>query len=113
MKVAVLQPTPIKNVLFQRDQYLLVPESSGCYVLTNPENEILYIGQAIRFNQRFQQHLDNPEKTQPTKNGIAWRFWFLEYDSKNLSFLENSWLQEFQQIEGRLPVLNKVQAPIG
>jgi predicted GIY-YIG superfamily endonuclease len=112
MEVSELQPTPIKNVLFQRDKYLLVPELSGCYVLTNTANEILYIGQAVQFNQRFQQHLDNPQKTQPTRNGIAWKFWFLEYDLKKLSFLENSWLQEFQRKEGCLPILNKVPAPV-
>ena len=113
MKIYRLQPKPIKNVLFQRDQYLQVPKSSGCYVLVNTGDDILYIGQAVNFNQRFQHHLDNPEKTRPTQEGIAWRFWYLEYDSKRLSFLENTWLQGFQQKEGRLPVLNKVQAPIG
>jgi excinuclease UvrABC nuclease subunit len=113
MKVSELQPPPTKNILFQRDQYLLVPELSGCYVLTNTDDNILYIGQAVKFNQRFQQHLDNPKKILPTQEGIAWRFWFLEYDSKKLSFLENSWLQEFQRKEGHLPILNKVQAPIG
>ena len=113
MKVNELQPLPIKNILFQRDQYLLVPELSGCYILVNTDNEILYIGQTVNFNQRFQEHLDNPEKTRPTREGIAWKFWYLEYDTKKLSFLENSWLQEFQQKEGHLPILNKVQAPIG
>jgi len=113
MKVNELQPLPIKNILFQRDQYLLVPELSGCYILVNTDNEILYIGQTVNFNQRFQGHLDNPEKTCPTREGIAWKFWYLEYDAKKLSFLENTWLQEFQRKEGRLPILNKAQAPIG
>jgi excinuclease UvrABC nuclease subunit len=113
MKVSKLHPPPIGNILFQRDQYLLLPESSGCYVLANTYDNILYIGQAVNINQRFQQHLNNQEKTRPTQEGIAWRFWFLEYDSKKLSFLENSWLQEFQIKEGCLPILNKVQAPIG
>jgi predicted GIY-YIG superfamily endonuclease len=113
MKINELQPPPMKNILFQRDQYLKVPELSGCYVLVNNDNDILYIGQAVNFNQRFQQHLDNPEKTQPTREGTAWKFWYLEYDIKKLSFLENTWLQEFQQKEGHLPILNKIQAPIG
>ena len=113
MKVHELNPQPVKNILFQRDQYLLIPKLSGCYVLVNTDNDILYIGQAVNFNQRFQQHLDNPEKTSPTRIGIAWKFYFLEYDIKKLSFLENTWLQEFQQKEGHLPILNKVQAPIG
>ena len=113
MKVHELNPQPIKNISFQRDQYLLIPKLSGCYVLVNTDNDILYIGQAVNFNQRFQQHLDNPEKTSPTQEGIAWKFYFLEYDTKKLSFLENTWLQEFQQKEGHLPILNKVQAPIG
>ena len=113
MKVHELNPQPVKNILFQRDQYLLMPKLSGCYVLVNTDNDILYIGQAVNFNQRFQQHLDNPEKTSPTRKGIAWKFYFLEYDIKKLSFLENTWLQEFQQKEGCLPILNKVQAPIG
>jgi len=92
---------------------LLIQKIPGCYVLVNTDNDILYVGQAININQRFQQHLDNPENTSPTREGIAWKFYFLEYDTKKLSFLENSWLQEFQQIEGQLPILNKVQAPIG
>lgn len=112
MKVSELQPPPIKNILFQRDRYLLVPELSGCYVLANTCDNILYIGQTVNINQRFQQHLNNPEKTRCTQEGLAWKFWFLECDSKRLSFLENSWLQEFQRKEGCLPILNKVQAPI-
>jgi len=113
MKIYELQPKPDKNILFQRDQYLLIPKLSGCYVLANTDNDILYIGQAVNFHQRFQQHLDNPEKTHPTREGIAWKFWYLEYDNKKISFLENTWLQEFQQKEGHLPILNRVQAPIG
>ena len=113
MKISELKPPPIKNVLFQRNKYLLVPDFSGCYALTNTENDILYIGQAKNFNQRFQQHLDNPDKTTPTKEGVAWKFWYLEYDSIKLTFLENTWLQDFQRNEGCLPILNKVQAPIG
>jgi excinuclease UvrABC nuclease subunit len=113
MKINELQPPPIKKVLFQREQHLLVPKISGCYVLVNTDNDILYIGQAVNFNHRFQDHLDNPEKINPTREGIAWNFFYLEYDTKKLSYLENTWLQEFQQQEGRLPILNKVQAPIG
>jgi excinuclease UvrABC nuclease subunit len=112
MKVSELQPRPLKNILFQRNQYLLVPALSGCYVLANTADAILYIGQTLKINQRFQQHLNSPEKIQPTREGIAWKFWFLEYDSKKLSFLENSWLQEFLQKEGRLPLGNKIQAPL-
>jgi excinuclease UvrABC nuclease subunit len=113
MKVYELQPPPTKKLLFQRDQYLQVPELSGCYVLANTDDDILYAGQAVNLKQRFQHHLDNPEKTHPTREGIAWKFWYLKYDNKKLSFLENTWLQEFQQREGKLPILNKVQAPIG
>jgi excinuclease UvrABC nuclease subunit len=90
----------------------MVPDKSGCYVLSTFDNQILYIGQAVNLCKRFLQHLDNPEKTQPTSNGTAWLFWFFEYNAEKLSFLENSWLQEYQQLTGELPVLNKVQAPI-
>lgn len=86
---------------------------AGCYVLTSFEDDILYIGLSDNLHNRFQQHLDNPEKTGMTKNGKAVWFYFLEYEVINLEKLERSWLHQYECIHGNLPVLNKFNSPVG
>lgn len=112
MKVNELTPEPRDKVLFKISSYKLVPQENGCYVLTNFENEILYIGLAKNINNRFKQHLENPEKTNPTKEGKAIWFYFKVFDPKNLEKLERSWLNQFANIQGRRPILNKKDSPI-
>lgn len=113
MKVEELIPLPRDKVPFKLSYFKSVPKESGCYILTTFDNDILYIGLTDNLFGRFQQHLDNPEKTNPTKEGKTFWFYYLKYNSENLQKLERTWLNQFDNIHGRLPILNKVNSPIG
>ena len=112
MKISKLFPLPEKKVHFKLSSFQLVPKRTGCYVLTTFENEILYIGLTGNLFDRFQQHLQNPEKTTATIQGRAVWFYFTFYDPINLPKLERSWLNQFLALHGEMPVLNKVSSPV-
>jgi excinuclease UvrABC nuclease subunit len=112
LKVDQLNPRPAQKLQFRLSSYKYVPKTSGCYVLTTFDENILYIGLTDSFFDRFQQHLNNPEKTNQTKNGKAVWFYFTEYDTNNLPRLERTWLNQYASIHGELPILNKVSSPI-
>lgn len=112
MKIDELTPKPTDKVQFKLAFFKAVPQENGCYVLTTFDNDILYIGLATNLNNRFKQHLDNPEKTNPTLEGKAIWFHFMTFDPKNLSKLERTWLNQFSSKHGRLPILNKVNSPV-
>ena len=112
MKIVELKPMPKDKVRFKLASYKSVPKASGCYVLTTFTYDILYIGLSDNLFIRFQKHLDNLEKTSPTPDGKAIWFYFATYNPKNLPKLERTWLNQFSDIHGRRPVLNKVDSPI-
>lgn len=112
MTTEELIPKPTDKVLFKLAAHKVVPQENGCYVLTTFENDILYIGLATNLNNRFKQHLDNSEKTKPTLEGKAIWFHFTTFDLKNLPKLERTWLNQFSDKHGRLPILNKVNSPV-
>lgn len=112
MKIEELSPQPKEKLQFRLSAFRSVPKETGCYVLTTFENDILYIGLSDNLYSRFQQHLDNPEKTNPTKEGKAFWFYFMKYDATNLPRLERTWINQFPAIHGKLPLLNKVNSPV-
>jgi predicted GIY-YIG superfamily endonuclease len=112
MKIDELTPKPTNKVQFKLTSFKNVPQENGCYVLTTFEDDILYIGLATNLYNRFQQHLDNPEKTNPTSEGKAIWFYFSTFDPKNLPKLERTWLNQFLNKHGRLPTLNKINSPV-
>ncbi len=112
MKIEELIPLPKDKVHFKLASFKFVPKKEGYYVLTTFDNDILYIGLSDNLFDRFQQHLGNPEKTNPTKEGKAIWFYFTTYDPKNLPKLERSWINQFDTKHGRKPILNKVSSPI-
>jgi len=112
MKVEKLIPIPKDKVLFKLSFFKSVPKETGCYVLTTFDNDILYIGLSENLSDRFKQHLDNPEKTNPTKEGKAVWFYFITYDPKNLPKLERTWINQFVALHGQLPILNTVNSPV-
>ena len=112
MTVAELLPPPNLKVLFNLSSFRRVPVRSGCYVLTTSAEMILYVGLATNLSIRFQQHLDNPGKTKPTKEGRAYLFHYLECEGKNLNQLERSWLNQYAAKHGCRPVLNKADSPV-
>lgn len=112
MTISELTPQPSEKVAFKLSSFKIVPKLSGCYVLTTFNNEILYIGLTDSLYSRFQQHLDNPEKTNPTKIGKAVWFFYLLYDVNNLPKLERTWINQYVSNNGELPVLNKINSPV-
>ena len=112
MKIEKLVPKPTQRIIFNLSSNYLLPKASGCYVLSTYDDIIIYIGLANNLNNRFKQHLDNPEKTNPTTEGKATWFYYKLYDSKNLEKLERTWLNQFQSLHGRFPILNKTSSPL-
>lgn len=112
MKLEELIPLPEDKVHFNLASFKFVPKERGCYVLTTFEMDILYIGFSGNLNDRFKQHIDDPEKTSTTKEGKSVWFYFKTYDIKDLNNLERTWLHQFAAMHGRLPILNKVKSPI-
>lgn len=112
MKIRELDPQPLIKELFRFSSLKYIPKEAGCYVLVTFDNNILYIGLTSDLSARYQQHLNNPGKTNTTKEGKAVWFYFMLYDSNNLPKLERTWINSFVAVHGSLPFLNKVNSPI-
>jgi len=112
MKVNELVPVPTEKVLFKLPSFKLLPKQAGCYVITTYYDEILYIGLSDNLFNRFQQHLNNPAKTNPTEIGKAVWFHYIIYNSLQLERLERTWLNQYESLNGRLPLLNKLNSPV-
>lgn len=111
MKVKELHPLPTKKVLFKFSSFKFLPKSSGCYAIANFLDDIIYIGLSENLFDRFQQHLNNSEKTGITENGRAIWFYFI-LKTENLEALERTWLNQYVAIHGMRPILNKIDSPI-
>ena len=112
MTIEKLKPLPTNKVPFALTSYNQVQKVQGCYILTTYDNQILYIGLATNLYTRFRNHLDTPEKTNPTADGKAVWFHYTTFDPKNLPKLERTWLNQFLNFHGRFPILNKTSSPI-
>jgi predicted GIY-YIG superfamily endonuclease len=110
MNIDQLIPQALCYELFRRSRERFVPETSGCYVLTNISKIVLYIGLADNLRRRMKQHLDSPEKTAKTKLGKGVLFFWRE--TRETHKLERTWMNTHIQHEGLLPVLNKVYSPV-
>lgn len=112
MNVTKLVPQPVERIQFHLRMKKHVPAKTGCYVLTTFDGLVLYVGLATSLANRFAQHCETKEKCDPTADGRAFWFYFLEVDSKELNRLERTWLNQFSAIHGRRPILNKVDSPM-
>ena len=112
MKVENLHPLPTTKIAFSLSSYKIVPKTAGCYILSTYDNHILFVGLASNLNKRFIQHLDNPKKTKPTNEGKVIWFHYINFDNQNLPKLERTWLNQYINIHGQLPILNKTSSPI-
>jgi len=112
MKIKQLNPQPSDRIPFKLESFKLVPNIAGCYILTTFSEDILYIGLSNNLYNRFQDHLNNPQKTSPNNEGKAIWFYYLRYDENNLQKLERSWLNQFGTEFGGLPILNKINSPV-
>lgn len=108
MKVTDLDAGLSNPIPFRLSESLSAPEQSGCYVLSNIYNDVLYVGQTSDLRRRMEQHLADDRMTDRTSLGLAsWFSWRL-VDSSELRSLEDRLLFRFKAAEGRLPLLNRV-----
>lgn len=111
MIIFELKPKIENTIEFNFLNHKKVPITFGCYVISNFNNEIMYIGKATSLKNRFTNHLDTPEKNKNTKIGKA--YWFSYRICKNEfenSKLERGWLNEYELKNGELPIFNKIHA---
>jgi predicted GIY-YIG superfamily endonuclease len=81
-------------------------------VLTAFDDEILYIGLTEDLHRRFFQHRDKQEKRAPTSKGVAFWFYYMVCHEQEIARIERSWLNQYQELHGELPPLNKIQSPV-
>lgn len=112
MNVTKLVPQPVERLQFHLRAKKYVPAQSGCYVLTTFDGFVLYVGLATSLASRFVQHCETKEKCEPTSDGRAFWFHFLEVEAKELNRVERTWLNQFSAVHGRRPILNKVDSPM-
>jgi hypothetical protein len=110
MNISELVPQPTSCESFHRSRSQYVPDVSGCYVLTTFSRVVLYLGLATNLRTRMNDHLDDPEKTAPTKCGRAVLFHWVLTDELNK--VERTWMNIHVQHEGCYPVLNKIYSPV-
>ena len=113
MQIKCLKPLIEVTLEFKLSNYKKVPTTFGCYVISNFNYEIMYIGKASNIQLRFFNHLETFEKTQLTEIGAA--YWFSFKPCKNefeISRLERGWLNDFILKEGKKPIFNKINASI-
>jgi hypothetical protein len=112
VKYDQLVPYPSFKKVFSYSVSFQVPEVSGCYVITNFSEEILYIGLSRCLKKRFCQHLDSPKKTQSGSYGKPSFFNYLLSEEHFLEKIERTWIHQFEILHGCLPVFNKVSSPL-
>lgn len=112
MKIQQLIPAVEKRFEFTLKFRKFVPQSIGCYVLTTFDGEILYIGLTDNLNRRFFEHRETKEKRTPTPNGKTFWFYCLTCEEKETFRIERTWLNQYLEVHGVLPVLNKIYSPV-
>lgn len=112
MNVSLLTPQPKEHVPFTLRYIKKLPQSAGCYALTNFQGDVLYVGLTVDLPQRFKQHRDTEEKRQPTSLGRAYWFYFVIASKNNINSIERGWLYQYSSFHGTLPILNKIASPV-
>ncbi|MCY3992852.1 MAG: GIY-YIG nuclease family protein [Caldilineaceae bacterium] len=107
MRIEDLSPNLSNRVQFRLSEALRVPDSSGCYALTNIYDEVIYIGQSLNLNQRMQQHLDTSRMTKTTSVGLAVWFYFGLLPPEKIKGIELQLIFNYKAVEGNLPPLNR------
>lgn len=113
MKVLSLIPSPTFIGAFDYPTVASLPETPGCYVLTNASSDIIYLGQAVNLRSRVTKHLDAARHRELTQLGRASLLSVLCVEAPlSLSAHERGWLNQCELCDGALPPLNKIRAPL-
>lgn len=111
MKVTQVTPSIEETIEFSFSAFKKAPTTFGCYIISNFNLEIMYIGKATSLRDRLIKHLDTPEKNKNTNLGKAYWFSFKKSDDEfEISRLEKGWLNDYELNEGALPIFNKIHA---
>ena len=109
MKVDLLVPALAGSETFRRSRLKFIPETSGCYVLTTFEKDVLYVGLTVNLRRRVNEHLESKTKTACTVHGRAIFVHWLE--SREINKIERTWMNIHINAEGLLPILNNAYSP--
>lgn len=114
MKVDQLVPAVETRFEFSLKNRKFIPQVAGCYALCTFEGDVLYVGLTDNLHRRFSEHRETAEKREPTAQGMAFWFYFLECAKESdLRLIERSWLSEYRELhDGKRPVLNKAESPV-
>jgi predicted GIY-YIG superfamily endonuclease len=112
VKVEQLIPTVEQRVEFSLKSRKFVPASAGCYALSTFDRDVLYVGLTYNLHRRFVQHRDTRKKREPTSVGMAFWFYFLSCDKREVHRIERTWLNEHMELDGEWPLLNKTNSPL-
>ena len=92
---------------FDLSESIHTPSHSGCYLLTNFDGDVIYIGQSNNLYRRMQEHLANPRMTARTRLGYASWFYYGLWEQGEIIRIESEMLFQYQMAEGQLPPLNR------
>ena len=110
MLVADLRPPTERSLPFRRFAAMRIHPAAGCYALSTSGGTIVYIGRTTNLARRIGEHLDAPEKQEPTPAGRTATVSYRRCPPKNLPDLEAHWIDQFEASNsGRLPWFNKVE----
>ena len=112
MNISSLVPKTEQRLQFSLSYWKFVPKLAGCYALTTFDGTILYVGLSDDLHRRFSEHRDSDTKRLPTQSGLAFWFYYLLCEPKELNRIERTWLNEHVTQHGILPPLNKINSPV-
>jgi len=107
VKVSELCPLSVERVQFRHSEFVRVPSHSGCYMLSNIYDEVLYVGKSKNLCVRMQQHLDDSRMTSNTSLGLVSWFNYRLWTPDEIDKMEMQLLFDFKAHEGQLPTLNR------
>ena len=107
MKILELCSSMQYRMQFRLSEVVRVPEASGCYVMTNIADDVIYVGESKNLNRRIQQHLCDRRMTGLTSLGLVNWFCFGLWPSTDIAVVEEKLLFNYRARHGRWPPLNR------
>jgi hypothetical protein len=113
LKVDQLAPRVANRVRFSLREQKLVPSAPGCYALVSLDEEVLYLGLTNNLSRRLAEHCESRVKRAPVNGRKAMWFHYVPVEKLKLGRVERGWMNQYLQLHGRLPPLNRVFSPVG
>ena len=109
MNIQDLPPPRLEKASFLLQKKILIPATTGLYILHNFSGEVLYIGHSNNLQRRFGEHIYSTKKQQMTPSGKV--FWFSYGIHKQAKDLEKGFLAQAVLMDGYLPYFNSILPP--